>query len=148
MSESRILELMKLQVKKGDLVQKAIWRAFSQIAEREEKQKAIWEAFQNRKLEKKFGKEPKMNRLSIEKSFSLRFTLDVSLEREDLYSRLQNAIQVVQTIINTTDKPTLKIRAYRLLGDLINKAGTLLKDVEIEDLEREIEALKKAEAKA
>jgi len=148
MSESRILELMKLQVKKGDLVQKAIWRAFSQIAEREEKQKAIWEAFQNRKLEKKFGKEPKMNRLSIEKSFSLRFTLDVSLEREDLYSRLQNAIQVVQTIINTTDKPILKIRAYRLLGDLINKAGTLLKDVEIEDLEREIEALKKAEAKA
>ena len=147
MSESRILELMKLQVKKGDLVQKAIWRAFSKIAEREEKQKAIWEAFQNRKL-KKIGKEPKMNLLSIEKSFSLRFTLDVSLEREDLYSRLQNAIQVVQTIINTTDKPTLKIRAYRLLGDLINKAGTLLKDVEIEDLEREIEALKKAEAKA
>lgn len=147
MSKSRILELMKLQVKKGDLVQKAIWRAFSQIAEREEKQKAIWEAFQNRKL-KKIGKEPKMNPLSIEKSFSLKFTLDVSLEREELYSRLQNAIQVVQTIINTTDKPTLKIRAYRLLGDLINKAGTLLKDVEIEDLEREIEALKKAEAKA
>jgi len=148
MSESRILELMKLQVKKGDLVQKAIWRAFSQIAEMEEKQKAIWEAFQNRKLKKKFGKKPEMNPFSIEKSFSLKFTLDVSLEREDLYSRLQNAIQVVQTIINTTDKPTLKIRAYRLLGDLINKAGTLLKDVEIEDLEREIEALKKAEAKA
>ena len=147
MSKSRILELMKLQVKKGDLVQKAIWRAFSQIAEMEEKQKAIWEAFQDRRL-KKIGKEPKMNLLSIEKSFSLKFTLDVSLEREDLYSRLQNAIQVVQTIINTTDKPTLKIRAYRLLGDLINKAGTLLKDVEIEDLEREVEALKKAEAKA
>ena len=147
MSKSRILELMKLQVKKGDLVQKAIWRAFSQIAEREEKQKAIWEAFQDRRL-KKIGKEPKMNLLSIEKSFSLKFTLDVSLEREDLYSRLQNAIQVVQTIINTTDKPTLKIRAYRLLGDLINKAGTLLKDVEIENLEREVEALKKAEAEA
>jgi len=50
---------MKLQVKKGDLVQKAIWRAFSRIAEREEKQKAIWEAFQDRKLKKKFGKGPK-----------------------------------------------------------------------------------------
>jgi len=148
MSKSRILELMKLQVKKGDLVQKAIWRAFSQIAEREEKQKAIWEAFQNRKLKKKFGKKPKMNPLSVEKSFSLKFTLDVSLEREELFNRLENAILQVETILNTTDKPILKIRAYRLLGDLINKAGTLLKDVEIEDLEREVEALKKAEAKA
>jgi len=148
MSKSRILELMKLQVKKGDLVQKAIWRAFSQIAEREEKQKAIWEAFQNRKLKKKFGKKPKMNPLSVEKSFSLKFTLDVSLEREELFNRLENAILQVETILNTTDKPILKIRAYRLLGDLINKAGTLLKDVEIEDLEREVEALKRAEAKA
>jgi len=148
MSKSRILELMKLQVKKGDLVQKAIWRAFSQIAEREEKQKAIWEAFQNRKLKKKFGKKPKMKPLSVEKSFLLKFTLDVSLEREELFNRLENAILQVETILNTTDKPILKIRAYRLLGDLINKAGTLLKDVEIEDLEREVEALKKAEAKA
>jgi len=148
MSKSRILELMKLQVKKGDLVQKAIWRAFSQIAEREEKQKAIWEAFKNRKLKKKFGKKPKMKPLSVEKSFSLKFTLDVSLEREELFNRLENAILQVETILNTTDKPILKIRAYRLLGDLINKAGTLLKDVEIEDLEREVEALKRAEAKA
>ena len=89
-----------------------------------------------------------MNPLSVEKSFSLKFTLDVSLEREELFNRLENAILQVETILNTTDKPILKIRAYRLLGDLINKAGTLLKDVEIEDLEREVEALKRAEAKA
>jgi len=65
-----------------------------------------------------------------------------------LFSRLRKAIEEAERIANTTRNLKLKIRALRLLGDLINKAGTLLKDVEIENLEREVEALKRAEAEA
>lgn len=133
---SRILELMRLQIGKNDLMQKRIWRAFANVGESDIKQKAIWNAFKDKKTRKKI-EGAKMG------LFSLKIALDVRLERENLYIRLKKAIETLEKIAKTTKNEVLRVRAYRALGDLVDKSGRLLRDVEVEELERTIEELKR-----
>ena len=120
---------MRLQVGKNDLMQKRIWSTFAKVGESDVKQKAVWNAFKDKKLRKKnvTGAETGL--------FSLKIDLNVRLECEKLYKRLKKAIKTLENIAKTTEKEALRIRTYRLLGDLVEKSGQLLRDVEVEDLD-------------
>jgi len=60
--------------------------------------------------------------------FSLNIALNVRLECEKLSKMLKKSIKTLENIAKTTENEAFRIRAYRLLGDLVEKSGQLLCD--------------------
>lgn len=74
------------------------------------------------------------------------FELKVNVEREELFSRLKKILEIVERILNDPEtSPSMKLRAAEVIAVIAGKANTIIRDYEVEMLEREIEEL---EAKA
>jgi len=103
-------------------MQKRIWGTFAKVGESDAKQKAVWEAFEDEKLRKKNVTGTEIG------FFSLNIALNVRLEREKLSKKLKKAIKTLENIAKTAEKEALRIHPHRLLGDLVEKPGQLLRD--------------------
>lgn len=81
---------------------------------------------------------------------SLKFTIEPEEQREKYIQILNKMIKRVEDIINSTQtKTSQRLRAMQILTKLIQTSYTIVRDVDIEALEREIEeAEKEAEDKA
>ena len=73
---------------------------------------------------------------------ALRFTIKPREQREKYVEILDKMIKRVQRIINSKKTKTKqRLRAMQVLTDLIRTSYGMIRDVEIEELEREVSAL-------
>lgn len=80
---------------------------------------------------------------------ALRFTIHPGEMREEYVELLDRMIKRVEKIINSTrTKTNQRLRAMQVLSDLIKTSYGMIRDVEIEQLEREITQLEKEESEA
>jgi len=74
----------------------------------------------------------------------LPLAVEVQDEREDLYKRVKKLIIRLEVMIYSRKiKKEIKIKAIKALAELVAKATGILRDYEVEELERETEELKK-----
>jgi hypothetical protein len=65
-------------------------------------------------------------------------------KREELVAILDDLIRRLRKIINSTrTKTTVRLRAVEVLAELVRTSYTMVRDVEVEKLERETESLEK-----
>ena len=75
---------------------------------------------------------------------ALRFTVKPAEMREKYVKVLDDMIKRVQKIINARKTRTKqRLRAMQVLTELIKTSYSMIRDIEIEDLEREIKKLEK-----
>jgi len=80
---------------------------------------------------------------------ALRFTIQPEERREKYVDLLDRMIDRVEKIINSTRTTTKqRLRAMQVLTNLIKTSYGMVRDVEIEQLEREVNALEKSESEA
>lgn len=80
---------------------------------------------------------------------NLKFTIHPKGQRENYVAILNKMITRVQKIINSHRTKTVhRLRAMNVLSELIRTSYSMVVDVEIEQLEREIKALEKEESEA
>jgi polyhydroxyalkanoate synthesis regulator phasin len=67
-------------------------------------------------------------------------------KREELVATLDDLIKRLRKIINSRKtKMTVRVRAMQVLTELIRTSYTMVRDVEVEELERETETLEEEE---
>jgi len=77
---------------------------------------------------------------------ALRFTIKPAEEQEKYVKVLDHMISRVQKIINAQKtKTNQRLRAMQVLTDLIKTSYGMIRDVEIEGLEREVKTLEEEE---
>ena len=73
-----------------------------------------------------------------------RFVIVPAKKREELVAILDDLIRRLMKIINSNrTKTTVRLRAVQALAELIRTSYTMVRDVEVEELERETEELEK-----
>jgi hypothetical protein len=74
--------------------------------------------------------------------YPLRFVIVPARKREELIQTLDDMIKRLLTLINAKKTKTqVRLRALEVLNELIRTSYTMIKDVEVEELERETESL-------
>jgi ribosome-binding protein aMBF1 (putative translation factor) len=75
-----------------------------------------------------------------------RFVIVPAEKREELVTILDDLIERLMKIINSNrTKTTVRLRAVEVLAELVRTSYTMVRDVEVEELERETEKLEKEE---
>ncbi|MEM2791898.1 MAG: hypothetical protein QW099_02495 [Candidatus Bathyarchaeia archaeon] len=69
-------------------------------------------------------------------------SIDVSLERESLFERLKRYIEVCERILEDPNvNYETKLKAATVLAQLASRAGKLLTEIQLDDIERRLEEL-------
>ena len=98
------------------------------------------------KLEKRSARRSKPTGGARIIRVALRFTIHPEEKRERYVELLDRMINRVEKIINSTrTKTKQRLRAMQVLTDLIKTSYGMIRDVEIEELEREVTALEEEE---
>jgi hypothetical protein len=75
-----------------------------------------------------------------------RFVIAPKEKRQELVATLDDLAQRLMKIINSRKtKTTVRLRAMQVFTELIRTSYTMVRDVEVEELERETETLEKEE---
>ena len=103
----------------------------------------------SKKLEKRSVRKSKHTGGARIIRVALRFTIHPGEKREKYVELLDRMIKRVEKIINSTrTKTKQRLRAMQVLTDLIKTSYGMIRDVEIEQLERDVSALEEEEGEA
>jgi hypothetical protein len=73
-----------------------------------------------------------------------RFVIVPAEKREEFVATLEDLIKRLMKIINSNrTKTTVRLRAIEVLAELVRTSYTMVRDVEVEEIERETETLEK-----
>jgi hypothetical protein len=76
------------------------------------------------------------------------FIIDVTPEREDIYTRAKKAFQEAETLMNDADLHVrYRLRAMEILGKLARVLAGFLEDVQLDAIEADLEELKREAAR-
>jgi hypothetical protein len=74
-------------------------------------------------------------------------TIEVGPKREEIFNRVEAALAAAEEIMNSAEELKFRLRAMELIGLLARVLAGFLEDVQLEEIEADLEHLKREAAK-